>query len=74
MAQRCDLCGKGPQYGRAVSFSKKATPRRFLPNLGYRKVTVNGQTQRLRVCAGCLRTLNKTEKGQFARSLTKSSS
>ncbi|HZQ11131.1 MAG TPA: 50S ribosomal protein L28 [Anaerolineae bacterium] len=71
MAQRCDLCGKGPQYGRAVSFSKKATPRRFLPNLGYRKVTVNGKEQRLRVCANCLRTLNKSHKGHFAKSLTK---
>lgn len=71
MAQKCDLCGKGPQYGRAVSFSKKATPRRFLPNLAFRHVTVNGQEQHLRVCASCVRTLNKTEKGKFAKSLTK---
>jgi large subunit ribosomal protein L28 len=71
MAMRCDLCGKGPQYGRAVSFSKKATNRRFLPNLAYRKVTVNGKEQRLRVCTSCLRTLTKTHKGHFAKSLTK---
>lgn len=71
MAQRCDLCGKGPQYGRAVSFSKKATPRRFMPNLAERKVIVHGKEQRLKVCAQCVRTLNKTEKGNFARSLTK---
>lgn len=71
MAQRCDLCGKGPQYGRAVSFSKKATPRRFLPNLAERHVVVNGKAQHLKVCAGCVRTLNKTEKGNFAKSLTK---
>lgn len=71
MAQRCELCGKGPQYGRAVSFSKKATNRRFLPNLGYRQVMVNGKRQRLRVCANCLRTLSKTNKGKFASRLTK---
>lgn len=71
MAQRCDLCGKGPQYGRAVSFSKKATPRRFLPNLANRRLTVNGKEQRLKVCANCVRTLNKAEKGKFAASLTK---
>lgn len=71
MAQRCDLCGKGPQYGRAVSFSKKATNRRFLPNLAERHVTVNGKMQHLKVCASCVRTLNKTEKGNFAKSLTK---
>lgn len=71
MSMRCELCGKGPQYGRAVSFSKKATPRRFLPNLAYRKVTVNGKAQRLRVCANCVRTLNKPDKGNFAKSLVK---
>ncbi len=71
MAQRCDLCGKGPQYGRAVSFSKKATPRRFLPNLAHRHLTVNGKEQHLKVCAQCVRTLNKTEKGNFAKRLTK---
>jgi large subunit ribosomal protein L28 len=71
MAQRCELCGKGSQFGRAVSFSKKATPRRFLPNLAYRHVVVNGKEQHLRVCASCVRTLNKTHKGKFAKSLTK---
>jgi len=69
MAQRCDLCGKGPQYGHAVSFSKKATNRRFMPNVAKRNVTVHGKEQKLMVCAQCLRTLNKTEKGNFAKSL-----
>jgi large subunit ribosomal protein L28 len=72
MAQRCDLCGKGAQFGHSVSFSKRATNRRFMPNLTKRKVVVNGQEQRLQVCMTCLRTLNKTNKGRFARSLTKS--
>ncbi|TAH49949.1 MAG: 50S ribosomal protein L28 [Chloroflexota bacterium] len=71
MAQRCELCGKGPQAGRAVSFSKKATPRRFLPNLSHRHIVVNGKAQHLKVCTNCVRTLNKTEKGRFAKSLTK---
>ena len=59
MAQRCDICGKGPQYGHNVSFSKKATNRRFMPNLSKRKVNYQGREQRLKVCANCLRTLNK---------------
>ena len=66
MAQRCEICGKGPQYGHAVSFSKRATNRRFMPNVSKRQVVYQGTKQRLMVCANCLRTLNKTNKGRFA--------
>ncbi len=66
MSQRCDICGKGPQYGHNVSFSKRATNRRFIPNLSRRKVVYKGKEQRMVVCANCLRTLNKTNKGRFA--------
>ena len=69
MSQRCDICGKGPQYGHNVSFSKRRTNRRFMPNLSKRKVVYKGIEQRLTVCANCLRTLNKTEKGRFASSI-----
>lgn len=69
MAQRCELCGKSPQHGLQISFSKHATHRRFMPNLAKRKLVVHGKRQRLMVCTGCLRTLNKTHKGRFARSL-----
>lgn len=71
MAQRCQLCGKGPQYGHNVSFSNRKTNRRFMPNVAKRKVTVNGAEQRLMVCTSCLRTLNKSHKGRFAKSLTR---
>lgn len=43
-----------------------------MPNLANRRVLVNGKEQRLKVCAQCMRTLNKAEKGKFAASLTKS--
>jgi len=33
MAKKCEICGKGPQYGHNVSHSKVRTNRRFLPNL-----------------------------------------
>jgi large subunit ribosomal protein L28 len=71
MSQRCQVCGKGPQYGHNVSFSKRATNRRFMPNLSKRKVTVNGAEQRLMICTNCLRTLNKTKKGRFATAIGK---
>ena len=33
MAQRCDVCGKGPSVGNTVSHAHKLTRRRWLPNL-----------------------------------------
>lgn len=71
MSQRCQVCGKSPQYGHNVSFSKRSTNRRFMPNLAKRKVALHGAEMRLLVCANCLRTINKTKKGKFAASLEK---
>ncbi len=71
MAQRCEICGKQPMYGHNVSFSKKATNRRFMPNITKRKVMLKGVEQKVNVCANCLRTLNKENKGRFATSLQK---
>jgi large subunit ribosomal protein L28 len=60
MAVRCEICGKGPQFGHSVSHSKKATKRRWLPNI--QRITVqDGQTsKRINVCTRCLRTLHKS--------------
>ena len=33
MAKRCDVCGKGPQFGNNVSHANNKTRRRFNPNL-----------------------------------------
>ena len=33
MAKRCEVCGKGPQFGNNVSHANNRTPRRFDPNL-----------------------------------------
>ena len=33
MAQRCDICGKGPLFGNRVSHAHNVTNRRFNPNL-----------------------------------------
>jgi large subunit ribosomal protein L28 len=59
MAAKCDICGKGPQYGNTISHSKRHTGRRFMPNI-QRVVVRDGQTTlRIRVCTRCLRTLRK---------------
>jgi len=30
---KCEICGKGPQFGHNVSHSKRATNRKFKPNI-----------------------------------------
>jgi large subunit ribosomal protein L28 len=56
MAQRCDICGKGPQFGNRVSHAHNVTHRRFNPNLvSVRALVGNGTHRRVRVCTRCLR-------------------
>ena len=55
MAQRCDICGKGPQYGNSVSHAHNVTHRRFNPNLQRVRALLNGVQKRVKVCTRCLR-------------------
>jgi large subunit ribosomal protein L28 len=61
MARRCVLTGKEVQFGHNVSHSKRATNRRFGPNI--QKVTLGSAVLdrkiRLRVAARTLRTVQK---------------
>ena len=55
MAQRCDVCGKGPQFGHSVSHAHNVTKRRFNPNLRKVRTILEGVQKRLQVCTRCLR-------------------
>jgi large subunit ribosomal protein L28 len=55
MAQRCDVCGKGPSVGHSVSHAHKATKRRWLPNLISMRAMIGKRAQRVRVCSRCLK-------------------
>jgi large subunit ribosomal protein L28 len=56
MAKRCEVCGKGPQFGNNVSHANNRTPRRFNPNLqSIRVQTPNGGAQRMKVCTSCIK-------------------
>jgi large subunit ribosomal protein L28 len=55
MAQRCDVCGKGPVVGHQISHAHNVTKRRWLPNLVSMRALVAGRTRRVRVCTRCLR-------------------
>ena len=55
MAQRCDLCGKGPAVGHRISHAHNVTKRRWLPNLVSVRALVHGARKRLRVCTRCVK-------------------
>jgi large subunit ribosomal protein L28 len=55
MAQRCDICGKGPQFGNRVSHAHNVTHRRFRPNLVRVRAVLDGVQRKVRVCTSCLR-------------------
>jgi large subunit ribosomal protein L28 len=60
VAGKCEVCGKTTQFGRNVSFSKRRTNRKFMPNIQSRRFVVNGVSKRIKVCTSCLRTMVKT--------------
>jgi large subunit ribosomal protein L28 len=55
MAQVCDICGKGPQFGNNISHAHNVTRRRWNVNLQAVKALVNGASKRIRVCTSCIK-------------------
>ena len=56
---KCAICGKSVNFGNKLSITRshisKRTSRKWKPNLRSVKVTENGETKRIYVCAKCLR-------------------
>lgn len=59
MARRCEVTGKGAQYGHKVSHSNRKTKTRFLPNIQQVSLLSDalGRSVRLRVTAATLRSI-----------------
>jgi large subunit ribosomal protein L28 len=55
MAQVCDICGKGPQFGNNISHAHNVSRRRWNVNLQAVKALVNGASKRIRVCTSCIK-------------------
>ena len=54
MAQVCELCGKGPQFGNNISHAHNVTRRRWNPNLQQVKARISqGVSRRIKVCTSC---------------------
>jgi large subunit ribosomal protein L28 len=62
MAQVCELCGKGPQFGNNISHAHNVTRRRWNPNLQTVKAVNNGVSKRITVCTSCIKS-GKVVKG-----------
>ena len=61
MAKVCEICGKKPLYGHAVSHAHNLTKRRWMPNLQRVRVTIKGKRTTISVCSSCLKA-GKVEK------------
>lgn len=55
VAAVCDVCGKGPGFGKSVSHSHVRTNRRWNPNIQRVRALVDGTPKRLNVCTKCLK-------------------
>jgi large subunit ribosomal protein L28 len=55
MAQVCEVCGKGPQFGNTISHAHNVSRRRWNVNLRPVHAKVKGQGKHIRVCTNCLR-------------------
>jgi large subunit ribosomal protein L28 len=58
---KCDISGKGKQYGHNVSFSQRHTKKVWKPNLQPKTVSINGQKLKLRVSTQAIRLLKKKQ-------------
>ena len=52
---KCDICGKGPQFGNQISHSHKVTKRKWSPNIQKVKVSVDNTVKKINVCTKCLK-------------------
>lgn len=59
MATRCELTGKGKQFGHNVSFSLRRTKRVFKPNLQKKTFVVDGNKVTMVLSTQAIRTLKK---------------
>ena len=52
---KCEICGKGPQFGHKISHSHRVSNKMWSPNLQKIKVKVGKTTKRMTVCTKCLK-------------------
>ena len=71
MAKRCEVCGKGPQFGNNVSHANNKTRKKWSANVQRVRVVVPGGTTHKTVCTACIRG-NKVTKAPRVKSYSRS--
>lgn len=61
MARRCELSGKGPLTGNAISHSQRHTKRRQMPNLQTKKIWVpeEGRFIKMKLSTGMIKAMTR---------------
>lgn len=57
--QKCELTGKGKQFGNNVSFSQRHTKKVWKPNLQNKTIEVDGKKVQMKISTQAIRTLKK---------------
>lgn len=57
--QKCEITGKGKQYGSNVSFSQRHTKKVWKPNLQKKTFMVEGKKVTMKISTQAIRTLKK---------------
>lgn len=56
---KCEVTGKGKQFGNNVSFSQRHTKKVWKPNLQTKTVVVDGKKVKMKLSTQAIRTLKK---------------
>ena len=57
--KKCEITGKGKQYGNNVSFSQRHTKKVWEPNLQKKTLVIDGKKIRVKISTSALRTLKR---------------
>jgi large subunit ribosomal protein L28 len=57
--QKCEITGKGKQYGNNVSFSQRHTKKTWKPNLQIKTLIINGKKTKIKVSTQAIRKLKQ---------------
>ena len=60
---KCEYCGKGPMFGHNRSHALNATRKLFRPNIQQRRLIIDGEERKYKLCTRCIRTMEK--RGEF---------
>ncbi len=61
MSKKCEVCGKGPLFGKNVSHSHKKTLKMWKANIQTIRITESGNVRKANVCTRCIKS-NKITK------------